>query len=179
MVSASTAYLYGLHTGLQVRVFCFHPYLKKRVLNTLYILTGFHVSLINHCHDISRNIRNMHESTKAALPINKAIARGYLASFPVVRLDRILAGVRQGQSDMPTADIHDSMLMQIRGVYDVSRRETLRQMLVKFDYRVDAANTLAIVTGFGRIELVRPILFAARRLISSQSLRTLLLSYLY
>jgi hypothetical protein len=93
----------------------------------------------------------MTDSVDNLLPVNRQIVNWYLCEASMDRIKRLLRSVApyQGANE---ADLRE----KIRP-YVLQEEQRIKDNLEAVKYDIDAPNTLALITGPGRIERVRPV----------------------
>lgn len=96
----------------------------------------------------------MQEIAESSLSANRVPITSYLASHTLSKLDRVLAGITEGQTELRWSDFSDHNLMDIVSARDKYEEERLERKLKDFDWYVDDSSTVTLITGPGRIEMV-------------------------
>ena len=96
----------------------------------------------------------MQVESESSFPENRVPVSSYLASSSVAKVERVLAGLNKGQSELRWEDISDSNL-----IIDVYARcqgeeERMENKLRELRWNIDESNTLLLITGEGRLEMV-------------------------
>ena len=122
--------------------------------SSLISVLGFQISLCIYCDRIKKLLQHMQDMAESSLPANRVPVSSFLASQSVINVERVLAGISKGQSDLKWEDISDSNLMDIVHARNRSEEERMGEKLKELNWYVDESNTLLLIIGAGRVEMV-------------------------
>ena len=100
----------------------------------------------------------MHEAKDMALPDNRMMINGYLASETIVRVDELLAGVNNGCDSIFRTSSYAMSLIERTTTRIRDEEQRLKDNFENFDFKIDGSDTLSLITGYGRIETVREVI---------------------
>lgn len=107
-----------------------------------------------YCDQIKLLLNRMQNIAESSLPANRVPISSYLASHSLSTLERVLAGISQGQMELRWSDFSDSNLMQVIGARDAYEEERIESKLKELKWYIDDSSTVTLITGPGRIEMV-------------------------
>jgi hypothetical protein len=111
------------------------------------MFTGWAVSLYDYAIKIFGLIAEIHKASESALPGNRNFIEGYISVTPTWQLIQYLF------RGMSIRDLDQSCRDKFKD-YVQSEEDRIRANLESVGYDIDATNTLALVTGSGRMERV-------------------------
>ena len=115
---------------------------------------GFQISLCIYCDRIKVLLQNMQIKAESSLPENRVTVNSYLASHSVAKVERVLAGLSKGLSELRWEDISDSNLMGDVHLRNGMEEQRMEGKLKELDWYIDESNTIQLITGEGRVEMV-------------------------
>ncbi|EGO19294.1 hypothetical protein SERLADRAFT_358650, partial [Serpula lacrymans var. lacrymans S7.9] len=125
-----------------------------------YWAAGWHSITWEYSLRIGKIRQKMYHTLKDVLPENKSITDQYLDSAPLGQIEMLCASIQRCDDDV----VQDALLNEKIRPYMESEQKRIEANLKLITYNIDAANTVALVVGPGRIErYIFPLLYILLR----------------
>ncbi|TFK64974.1 hypothetical protein BDN72DRAFT_962869 [Pluteus cervinus] len=112
-----------------------------------YWAAGWQISISSYKRKIYMQVRKIFSLLDRIIPANRIIVEAYLKSGPLIRLEHILRSTQAIETTQ-----HHPSLVKLVDIFEEVEEERLGNNLASVAYDVDSVETVALVTGPGRIE---------------------------